>query len=165
MIADAREHAGAERIEGYQAAMTGHRLGRQIRVLDAPPTERGGYDATRELLSDAGTVTAIFAGNDLSAFGALDALAEHGLQVPRDMSVAGYDNTPVAALRTVSLTTIDQFATEIGAEAMRSVLARVKRRDRPARHLPVPPRLIQRATTAPPGAAAIPATSSPGDGE
>jgi len=66
------------------------------------------------------------------------------------MSVAGYDNTSVAALRTVSLTTVEQFATEIGAEAMRSVLARVKRRDRPARHVMVPPRLIERATTGPP---------------
>ena len=47
----------------------------------------------------------------------LDALAEHGLDIPTDMSVAGYDNTPVAALRTVSLTTVDQFATETGAEA------------------------------------------------
>jgi LacI family transcriptional regulator len=131
--------------------MNGHRLARQIRVVNAPPTERGGYDATRELLSDAGPVTAIFAGNDLSALGVLDALAERGLEVPRDMSVAAYDNTPVAALRTVSLTTVDQFAAEIGAEAMRSVLARVKRRDRPARHVLVPPRLIQRATTAPPG--------------
>ena len=110
MIADASEHAGAERIEGYQAAMNGHRLARQVRVVNAPPTERGGYDATRELLSHAGPVTAIFAGNDLCAFGVLDALAEHGPQVPRDMSVAGYDNTPVAALRTVALTTVDQFA-------------------------------------------------------
>jgi len=163
MIADAREHAGAERIEGYQAAMAAHQIGGHIRVLNAPPTEHGGYDAARELLAGAGTVTAIFAGNDLSAFGVLDALAEHGLQIPRDMSVAGYDNTPVAALRTVSLTTVDQFATDIGAEAMRSVLARVKRRDRPARHVLVPPRLIERATTGPPsGAAAIPAAGSPG---
>jgi LacI family transcriptional regulator len=118
MIADAREHAGAERIDGYQAAMNGHRLARQVRVVNAPPTERGGYNATRELLSDAGPVTAVFAGNDLCAFGVLDALAEHGLRVPADMSVAGYDNTPVAALRTVSLTTVEQFATEIGAEAV-----------------------------------------------
>ncbi len=66
------------------------------------------------------------------------------------MSVAGYDNTPVAAFRTISLTTVEQFATEIGAEAMRSVLARVKRRDRPARHVMVPPRLVERATTGPP---------------
>ena len=69
--------------------------------------------------------------------------------------MADYDNTPVAALRTVSLTTVDQFAAEIGAEAMRSVLARVKRHDRPARHLLVPPRLIQRATTAPPPGAIV----------
>jgi DNA-binding LacI/PurR family transcriptional regulator len=157
MIADAREHAGAERIEGYKAAMNGHRLAREIRVTNAPPTERGGYDATRELLSDAGTVTAIFAGNDLCAFGVLDALAQLGIQVPVDMSVAGYDNTPVAALRTISLTTVEQFAAEIGAEAMRSVLARIKRRERPARHVMVPPRLIERATTGPPrDVAAIP---------
>jgi DNA-binding LacI/PurR family transcriptional regulator len=157
MIADAREHAGAERIEGYKAAMNGHRLARQIRVTNAPPTERGGYDATRELLSDAGTVTAIFAGNDLCAFGVLDALAEHGMQIPADMSVTGYDNTPVAAFKTIALTTVEQFAAEIGSEAMRSVLARIKRRDRPARHVMVPPRLIERATTGPPrDVAAIP---------
>jgi DNA-binding LacI/PurR family transcriptional regulator len=150
MIAGAREQAGAERIEGYQAAMNGHRLARQVRVKNAPPTERGGYDATRTLLAEAGAVTAIFAGNDLCAFGVLDALAEHGMQVPADMSVAGYDNTAVAAFRRISLTTVEQFASEIGAEAMRSVLARVRRRDRPARHVMVPPRLIERATTAPP---------------
>ena len=136
--------------------------GRQLRApvqraADGPAGQA--QAAARELLPHVGSVTAIFAGNDLSAFGALDALAEHGIHVPRDMSVASYDNTPVAALRTVSLTTVDQFAAEIGAEAMRSVLARVKRRDRPARHVLMPPRLIQRATTAlPPGAVAIPAS-------
>jgi len=150
MIADVREHAGAERIEGYQAAMNRHRLARQVRVVDAPLTERGGHDATRELLADNGPVTAIFAGNDLCAFGVLDALAELGVRVPPDMSVAGYDNTPGAAFRAISLTTIEQFATEIGAEAMRAVLARIRRRDRPARHVMVPPRLIERATTAAP---------------
>jgi len=139
MIADGREHAGAERIEGYQAAMNRHRLARQVRVVDAPLTERGGHDATRELLADNGPVTAIFAGNDLCAFGVLDALAELGVRVPPDMSVAGYDNTPGAAFRAISLTTIEQFATEIGAEAMRAVLARIRRRDRPARHVMVPP--------------------------
>src|SRR5215472_7212070 len=139
MIADVREHAGAERIEGYQAAMNRHRLARQVRVVDAPLTERGGHDATRELLADNGPVTAIFAGNDLCAFGVLDALAELGVRVPPDMSVAGYDNTPGAAFRAISLTTIEQFATEIGAEAMRAVLARIRRRDRPARHVMVPP--------------------------
>lgn len=161
MIADDREHAGAERIEGYRAAMNRHRLAREVRVVNAPLTERGGYDATRELLSDADTVTAIFAGNDVCAFGVLDAVVELGMRVPLDVSVVGYDNTPVAAFRTISLTTVEQFATEIGAEAMRSVLARVKRRDRPGRHVLVPPRLIERATTAPPrGAAALPAAGN-----
>jgi DNA-binding LacI/PurR family transcriptional regulator len=156
VTADVTEHAGAERIEGYKAAMNGHRLAREIRVVNAPLTERGGYEATRELLSDADGVTAIFAGNDLCAFGVLDAVAELDMQVPGDVSVIGYDNTPVAAFRKISLTTVEQFATEIGAEAVRSVLARVKRRDRPARHVMVPPRLIERSTAAPPpGVSAI----------
>jgi DNA-binding LacI/PurR family transcriptional regulator len=158
MIADVREHAGAERIQGYKAAMNGHRLAHEVHVVNAPPTERGGYDATRELLAAADTVTTILTGNDMCAFGVLNALAELGVRVPRDMSVVGYDNTPVAAFRTISLTTVDQFATEIGAEAVHSVIERVKRRDRPPRRVVVPPRLIERATTAPPrGVTAIPA--------
>jgi DNA-binding LacI/PurR family transcriptional regulator len=150
VAADVTEHAGAERIEGYKAAMNGHRLARDVRVVNAPLTERGGYNAAHELLLDADGVTAIFAGNDLSAFGVLDALAELGMHVPGDISVVGYDNTPVAGFQKISLTTVEQFAAEIGGEAMRSVLARVKRRNRPARHVMVPPRLIERATTGPP---------------
>jgi DNA-binding LacI/PurR family transcriptional regulator len=150
MLADTTNPPGAERVDGYQAAMNGHRLARQVRVINALPTERGGYDATRGFLSDANTVTAIVTGNDLCAFGVLDALAELGIQVPGDMSVTGYDNTPAAAFRRVSLTTVEQFTVGIGAEAMRLVLARIKRRDRPARHVLVPPRLVERATTAPP---------------
>ena len=130
---DAREMAGP--LGGSRGNHTPHESGG---AADAEPRPR-----------PAGPVTAIFAGNDLCAFGVLDALAEHGLRVPADMSVAGYDNTPVAAFRAVSLTTVEQFATEIGAEAMRSVLGRVKRRDRPARHVMVPPRLIERTTTGP----------------
>ena len=84
------------------------------------------------------------------------------MQVPQDMSVVGYDNTPVAAFRTISLTTVEQFATKIGAEAMRSLLARLQRRDRPARHVMVPPRLIERASTAPPqDVVAIPVAGGP----
>ena len=67
----------------------------------------------------------------------LDALAEHGLRVPADMSVAGYTTPPWRPWGAISLTTVGQFAAEIAAEAMRSVLARIDRRDRPARHVMV----------------------------
>jgi DNA-binding LacI/PurR family transcriptional regulator len=149
IIADGREHAGAERIEGYTAAMNGHRLAPNLRVMNAPPTERGGYDAARDLLANAGGVTAIFAFNDVCAFGVLDALTELGIDVPRDMSVVGYDNIPAASFRKIFLTTVDPFVIEVGAQATRALLSRVKARDRPARHVLVPPRLIERNTTGP----------------
>lgn len=154
MVADEGEHAGTERIEGYRAAML--HLTLEDLVIHAPMTEMGGYEATRQLLASPDPVTAIFAGNDVCAFGVIDALTEAGMRVPHDMSVVGYDNTPVAAFQTISLTTVDQFATQIGAEATRSVLARVKRREAPARHVVVPPSLVERATTAPPRALATP---------
>jgi DNA-binding LacI/PurR family transcriptional regulator len=150
MVADPTEHSGAERIQGYQATMSGHGLAGEVRVVPAPLTEQGGSNVTGELLASPDAVTAVFAGNDVCAFGVIDALAEHGIRVPLDMSVVGYDNTPLAALRTISLTTVDQFATEIGARGMQCVLARLKRRDAPARRVTVPPRLVERSTTAPP---------------
>jgi LacI family transcriptional regulator len=149
MVADPTEHSGAERIQGYQATMSGHGLAGEVRVVPAPLTEQGGSNVTGELLASPDAVTAVFAGNDVCAFGVIDALAEHGIRVPLDMSVVGYDNTPLAALRTISLTTVDQFATEIGARGMQCVLARLKRRDAPARRVTVPPRLVERSTTAP----------------
>lgn len=148
MIADAGEHAGAERIEGYRAAML--EAGASPRVIESALTEQGGYDATQALLSSSDPVTAIFAANDICAFGVIDAISEAGMNIPDDISVIGYDNTLVSALRAVSLTTVDQFAMTIGTEAMRSLMMRIDHRGTPARHITVPPRLVERATTGPP---------------
>jgi DNA-binding LacI/PurR family transcriptional regulator len=95
-------------------------------------------------------VTGIFVGNDLAAVGALDALHHHGLRVPADVSLVGYDNIALAGLGHINLTTIDQPRREMGVTAVRLLLERRDEDRRIARHLVVPPSLVVRGSTGPP---------------
>ncbi|MPZ80577.1 MAG: substrate-binding domain-containing protein [Actinophytocola sp.] len=136
----------APRRTGYLEAMRRHDL--TPRVVRGEYTEAAGALAIRELLAD--PPTAIMAANDLNAVGAISALEAAGLAVPKDVSVVGYDNTWLAALRHVSLTTIDQPREEMGRLAAEALIQRVRgERADPARHL-LRPRLVIRATTTPP---------------
>ncbi|WP_199440385.1 LacI family DNA-binding transcriptional regulator [Umezawaea beigongshangensis] len=139
--------SGARR-RGYLTAMAGHGL--PARIVSSEYTDAAGARAVRELLAAGELPTALVACNDLNAVGAVSALEEAGLRVPRDVSVVGYDNTALAALRHVSLTTVDQPRNEIGRLAAESLLQRVRgERAHPARHL-LHPSLVVRSTTAPP---------------
>jgi len=88
----------------------------------------------------------------MSAIGALDTLAAAGKQVPQDISLVGYDNTFVAALRHIDLTTIDQDRDTIGQRAVEMLIERIEGGRTEARHMVTTPSLIVRGTTAsPPG--------------
>lgn len=138
----------APRRTGYREAMRRHGL--HPKVLRGEFTEAAGARAVRDLLATH-RPTAILAANDLNAVGAISALGSAGLDVPADVSVVGYDNTWLAALRHISLTTIHQPRNEMGRLAAEALLQRVRgERDTPVRHL-LRPHLIPRATTAPPG--------------
>jgi DNA-binding LacI/PurR family transcriptional regulator len=140
----------AERRNGYAAAMHHLGLGPAIRIAEGDFTEDGGWRGTRCLLDDNPRPTAICCANDMAAIGALNAVAEAGLEVPRDMSVVGYDNTALAALRHVALTTIHQPRLQIGEMAMTAVLRRLQRPGARARRELLEPHLVVRQTSAPP---------------
>lgn len=83
--------------------------GAQGQVIDTPAfTREAGFDATNSLLAQqpAAGITAIFAGNDLMAVGAIDALQCSGLRVPQDVSVVGHNDMPLVDMISPPLTTV-----------------------------------------------------------
>ena len=86
----------------------------------------------------------------LGTMGAQEAVAEAGLAVPRDISVAGYDNTTLATFSPISLTSVDQAGRQIGANAARLLLEQFTDRHTPTSQIKLSPRLVARRTTAPP---------------
>lgn len=143
----------AERRLGYERAMRRLGLGGVIQVAAGDYTEEGGFGGARRLLELDPRPTAIFAANDLAAVGALSAIEAAGLRAPEDVSLIGYDNTALASLRHIALSTIHQPRRQIGELAMRALLGRIERTRTRARHLVLEPHLVARKTTGPPPSA------------
>lgn len=139
--------ASDERRTGFTAGVDGKAEVAMI-VLPGEPTEEAGSRALAQLLDAHPEVTAVFAANDVMALGALSELAERGLRVPEDVSVIGYDDTPLAATRYVGLTSIDDRSVEIGRGAGERLLARIADPGLAATEVLVEPRLVARRTTA-----------------
>lgn len=135
------------RRRGYLDAMQRHGLPPQVEPSEY--TEDAGAAATARLLARHRDFTAVVAANDVNAIGALSALEDAGLRIPQDVSVVGYDNTSLAALRHVGLTTVDQPRAEMGRLAVELLLQRLREgRTTPARLL-LHPSLVIRRTTGP----------------
>ena len=88
----------------------------QERIVWSDTTLEGGYQETVRLIRSGVPFTAIFASNDVMAFGAWKALEENGLRVPDDVSIIGYDDIPFAEY--INLTTIAQPSYELGRNAL-----------------------------------------------
>jgi DNA-binding LacI/PurR family transcriptional regulator len=127
-------------------------------VALAPHTAANGYTATRRLLSSGAPLTALMCTTDLMAMGALCALDEAGLKVPRDISVIGWDDIPLAAYATPPLTTVRQPIAELARRAVAHLLNLIDGSNAEATedsdraevlHSKLPPELVVRQTTGP----------------
>ncbi|TWF74910.1 LacI family transcriptional regulator [Pseudonocardia hierapolitana] len=145
-----RAPGAAERRRGYREAMRRHGLDTETRVLTGGLTEDDGATAARALLDANPPPTAVTVFNDRCALGVLDVLHRAGLSVPDDISVIGYDDSRLARLSTINLTTIAQDTEQITTLAVSRAADRLGHSPVTQRELVIPPRLVVRATTAAP---------------
>ncbi|NUV37701.1 LacI family DNA-binding transcriptional regulator, partial [Streptomyces sp. KAI-27] len=111
------------RLDGYRSAMT--MAGLEVDpglILFGDFHVEGGYDRATEMLSLPHPPTAIFAGSDLQALGVLEAARVHGLRVPHDLSVVGYDDVSLARWASPALTTIHQPLRQMAEEATQMLM-------------------------------------------
>ena len=110
-----------------------------------------GYSATRELLRlpQHRSPTAVFAGNDLSAHGAIEAIYDAGLRVPDDVSVVGYDDTWYATVSRPALTSVNMNVQGIGEEACKLLLSFIEQGSPVESHVVLPVSLTIRESTGP----------------
>ncbi|MFF4506607.1 LacI family DNA-binding transcriptional regulator [Streptomyces sp. NPDC001401] len=135
--------ASVDRWRGFRIALAEAGLV-QGPVMHGDFTRASGAEAMRHLLACDRDVDAVFAANDLMAAGALDVLRESGRRVPDDVAVVGFDDTWVAAATDPPLTSIHQPIEDMGREAARLMLARLRQEDVPERTVIFEPRLVVR---------------------
>ncbi|MFJ9241436.1 LacI family DNA-binding transcriptional regulator [Streptomyces sp. NPDC101776] len=144
---------GELRRTAFESVMEEHGLTDLTTVEQGDLTEEGGYRAMVRLLAAPRRPTAVFAFNDIACVGALSAAEESGLQVPRDLSLVGYDNTYLARLRHLWLTTVDNASHDLGRRAAHLLVERMADPGRAAETVLSVPRLEVRGTTGPPAQA------------
>jgi DNA-binding LacI/PurR family transcriptional regulator len=139
----------ADRSRGYREAMRRNGLEDRMRVLAGGHVEDAGARAARELLDGGRLPTAVVTANDRSAIGLLDVFVRAGVNVPEDVSVVGYDDSMLAQLAHVNLTTVSQEARLQAQHAVKAAVERLDGGRTSSRHVVLPPRLVIRGTTGP----------------
>lgn len=140
-----------ERQEGYLNAIREAGIAFDPRLLAvAEPWRRpDGAAAMNELFSRDIDLTAVLAFNDTLALGAMHAIQSHGLRVPEDISVVGWDDIEDARYSNPTLTTVEAGRREIPRLAVDALLARIERPEDPPRFVIADFRLIERGSTGP----------------
>ncbi len=118
----------------------------QMLQVNAESTERSGYEAMQTLLQRHVEFDAVFAASDLIAIGAMHALSEHGLSVPQDVALAGFDDIPMASFVNPPLTTVVQDTKQAGEMLVSNLLRLI--RNEPAQSAILPVKLVVRRSSA-----------------
>lgn len=146
----ARSPLTRDRVAGYRDALDAAGVVFDESLLyPGDFTLQSGHQAATQLLALATPPTALFCENDEMAIGAIQAVKQHGLAVPQNISVAGFDDISFAAFSDPPLTTIAQPAEEFGSTAVNLLIDLLEGRLTKAPKVILPFELIQRASTGP----------------
>ncbi|MGC1370921.1 MAG: LacI family DNA-binding transcriptional regulator [Candidatus Sulfotelmatobacter sp.] len=141
----------AERLQGFTRALDEARIEIEPELMqEAGFDTASGYQAALRLLQMLPRPTAIFACNDLMAFGVLQAARELNLRCPEDLSIAGFDGLEFTKFTDPSLTSVYQPGYQLGATAARLLLQRVDGVPFAPKKLLLPTELKKRNSVAPP---------------
>ncbi len=134
----------SDRYRGYCTALreAGLPVNPATQVDAADSTETVGQRAMRQLLARGPRIDAVFAASDLMAIGAMRALEEAGLKVPRDVAVVGFDDIPVAGLTNPPLTTVAQDTKRAGELLVETLIHQI--RNEPTHSVMLPARVVVR---------------------
>jgi DNA-binding LacI/PurR family transcriptional regulator len=145
--------SAARRLEAFRASMRRHLPGARLRFYPGDFKLEGGRRAAAEILAGRERPTAVLAANDLMALGVMVELRSAGLEIPRDVSVVGFDDIAFAALAEPPLTTICLPRVELGRRAVEALMTNVEHPERRGVQVNIPTYLITRASTGPAAAA------------
>jgi len=140
---------GAERMrQGYCEAMERLGLGSEIRVIPGAFTIDAGAEAGRRIFGSGEKIPdAIFASSDLAAIGVINEAAKHGVAIPGDLHVVGYDDVTLAGTETLSLTSVHQSARDLAEAGVAALVRRLRFPESPTSKTLVPPSLAVRRST------------------
>jgi len=145
-----------DRLAGYREAMSDAGIPVDPTLIrEGNFLQPRGFTCANELLELAERPTAIFASNDVSAFGAMEAVRNHGLRIPDDISILGFDDISQAAQVHPSLTTVRQPLAEMGRAAARLLLSCIKQPDAAVQQIILPTELIVRQSCQPPAISSL----------
>ncbi len=132
-----------ERMEGYAEALQAHGIAFEKELVQLGESHAG-YENTLRLLSTPKPPTAIFACNDFNAVRAMKAIHEHGLRIPDDVSIVGFDDSRCATEAWPRLTTLRIDAQYMGRRAVEILLARIAQKSKAFEQVFIEPELIVR---------------------
>ncbi|QZN86238.1 LacI family DNA-binding transcriptional regulator [Cellulomonas sp. C5510] len=141
----------SERLQGYLSMMrAGGGQVDEALVRSRAHTFAAGLEMADHVLDQAERPTAVFAASDSIALGVLASAQRHGLRVPQDLSVVGFDDSPAASSSAPPLTTVRQPVVEMGRVALRTLLQLARGEGVDSHHVQLSTTLVVRESTAPP---------------
>lgn len=137
-----------DRLNGYKKALSDHKIPvRPEWIVESKFNDDNGYDLMQQLFDKGEVPSGVIAGDDLLAFGAMQCIYEHGLKIPEDIAVAGFNNVPLANYSFPPLTSVEINPYVLGSKAFELLYAAIKSDCKSYNRAIIPAKLVIREST------------------